>query len=69
VSPNLLNRYVVSDLRYVYLINGAEFTKKEEAFYKEAPCERVSLQEGNVAERIDPCIFLNSKTSILLSNE
>ena len=67
--PNLLNRYVASDLKHVYLINGAEFAKKEEAFYKEAPCERVSLQEGNVSEKIDPCLFLNSKTSILLSND
>ncbi|KAL4467008.1 hypothetical protein ABPG74_010605 [Tetrahymena malaccensis] len=67
LNENLVNRYVVCDQEYIYLINGTDFKDPNIPYNKLSPCERISIKT-KVVQKINDCIYLDCKKSQILQN-
>ncbi|KAL4510191.1 hypothetical protein ABPG72_010384 [Tetrahymena utriculariae] len=66
-SQNLVNRYILCDQEYIYLLNGAEQKDTNIPYNKLQPCERVNIKT-KLAENISDCIYLDCKKSQILQS-
>ncbi|EAR97011.2 hypothetical protein TTHERM_00196020 (macronuclear) [Tetrahymena thermophila SB210] len=67
INENLVNRYIICDQEYIYLINGTDYKDPNIPYNKLSPCERVNIKT-KIAEKIDDCIYLDCKKSYILQN-